>query len=326
MVFFLGAMMGSFINVVGLRFLREESIIFPASRCYNCNHKIKPYDNVPIISWLILKGRCRHCKTKISIQYPLIEFLTGFLFVATVYKFGFDTQSAFLLYLICNFMVIFITDFREKVIFSVNSIGLIPFGLTYTFLNPANIPGESILNLGSMVLNMPQIFISALMAVVGAYIIFLVLNLISKLIIGQDGFGEGDTYLLMGIGSFLGLKGMLWVFVLSFIVQAVIGIPVTFWQWWIKKAYKSIICTLAGFSLAFVPYILQLFLIKGSTLLILTLICAGFAIFFAIRAIIIVKQKEITFTFIPFGPTIVMAALLLIFFETKIIAFFRVLF
>ena len=81
--FIFGALVGSFLNVVIHRVPREESIVFPNSACPKCKNPIKPYDNLPILSWLILGGKCRNCKEKIAARYPAVELLTALLFVLT---------------------------------------------------------------------------------------------------------------------------------------------------------------------------------------------------------------------------------------------------
>lgn len=316
--------MGSFLNVVGLRFLRNESIVLPGSHCYACNRSIRPYDNIPILSWILLKGKCRHCGVGISLQYPAIEFLTGFLFVATIHRFGFTLQTAFLLYLIGNLIVVLITDFRERFIFVINSLGLIPFGLAFTWFIPGGAFSEGhTLALGSLALTIPPLFVSALLAVVGAYVIFFVLNVTSRLIIGQDGFGEGDTYLLMGIGSFVGVKLTILIFILSFLVQAAIGIPLTFRQWMRNRAYKAVWFTALGFACATMPYGLQFIIPNPGVILGLTLILGTLAIYLSVKALKIVKSSNIEFTFVPFGPAIVFASLLILFFEEPVLSLFR---
>src|SRR4051812_27044572 len=86
----LGAIVGSFLNVVAYRLPRKESLLHPPSRCPECGTPIKPYDNVPVLGWLWLRGRCRACGAKISPQYPLVEALTGLLCAACVLEFGAD--------------------------------------------------------------------------------------------------------------------------------------------------------------------------------------------------------------------------------------------
>src|SRR4030042_2465586 len=87
-VFLFGLIVGSFLNVCIYRIPREFSITMPSSRCPSCNTPIKPWDNIPIVSYLLLGGKCRSCKTRISFRYPFVEFLNGVLYVAVVWKFG----------------------------------------------------------------------------------------------------------------------------------------------------------------------------------------------------------------------------------------------
>ncbi len=321
--FCIGAIVGSFLNVVGLRFLREESIVLPPSHCYQCNEKIKPYDNIPILSWILLGGKCRHCKAAISIQYPLIELLTGLLFVVTVYQYGFTWQSAFLLFLIANFMVILITDFREQFIFDINSIGLIPFGLIYTYLNLGYVPGKAVVPLGFATITLPEVFISALFAVIGAFLIFFFLNLVSQLILGRPGFGEGDTRLLMGIGAFFGVKWMVLVFVLSFIIQAAVGIPILIRQWLLHKAYYITALLVVAFVFAVSPYFIERWVTQWLLLIILVLVSSVGALYCSIKAIKMAKELPFGLTVLPFGPAIVFACLLMLYFNGPIFSFFR---
>ena len=86
--FILGTVIGSFLNVVALRGLTGESIVFPSSKCPKCGNKIKPWHNIPILSYFLLGGKCAYCKEKISIQYPIVEFLTGLLLVGCLLKYS----------------------------------------------------------------------------------------------------------------------------------------------------------------------------------------------------------------------------------------------
>jgi leader peptidase (prepilin peptidase) / N-methyltransferase len=85
-----GAAIGSFVNVLAYRLPRHESIVKPRSRCPGCDHQIAAYDNIPVLSWLLLRGRCRHCKTSISVRYPLVEALTALLFVGVGLRIGLE--------------------------------------------------------------------------------------------------------------------------------------------------------------------------------------------------------------------------------------------
>lgn len=116
LIFISGTCLGSFYNVVGLRKAKNESIVFPASHCPKCNHELKWYELIPVFSYIFLKGRCLKCHKKISIQYPLIELLTGILFTFAFYKFGFTISFLVSLVIISALIIIYITDFKEYII------------------------------------------------------------------------------------------------------------------------------------------------------------------------------------------------------------------
>ena len=92
-IFVFGIVLGSFYNVLGYRLPRKESIVFPSSHCPNCKHKLNFLDLIPILSYIFLKGKCRYCKKKISIIYPIIEFLTGILFVLSYHIYGISIET-----------------------------------------------------------------------------------------------------------------------------------------------------------------------------------------------------------------------------------------
>ena len=100
----LGLIVGSFSNVCISRIPRNESIIYPASHCPKCGSPIKPVDNIPLLSYILLKGRCRHCKSKISIQYPVVEFLTAimYLIVYFIYGLSIQTNRLYLMLFLCR--------------------------------------------------------------------------------------------------------------------------------------------------------------------------------------------------------------------------------
>ncbi len=122
LVVILGLACGSFLNVLASRTLANESILWPPSHCPSCDTSIKWYDNFPIISYLILKGKCRSCKSKISIQYPLVEFFTAVIFIILFKTFGPTWQTAAMMAFTSTLIAITITDLREK---------LIPHDITY---------------------------------------------------------------------------------------------------------------------------------------------------------------------------------------------------
>ncbi len=116
LVFIFGLLMGSFYNVVGLRLLKRESIIKPRSHCPNCKYQLKWYENIPVVSFLFLKGKCKNCKNKISYMYILIELLTAFLFLFSYRIFGLSPNFFIALVISSLISIIFITDIKEMII------------------------------------------------------------------------------------------------------------------------------------------------------------------------------------------------------------------
>ncbi len=112
----LGLVFGSFYNVVGLRLCKGESLVFPSSHCVNCNHKLKVYELIPVISYIFLRGRCSKCKKKISIMYPFVELSTAILFGVSFYKFGFSIELVMALILSSLFMIIVVSDLSYYII------------------------------------------------------------------------------------------------------------------------------------------------------------------------------------------------------------------
>ena len=112
----IGLVFGSFYNVVGIRLCKGESLVFPGSHCTNCNHRLAFYELVPVFSYIFLKGRCKSCKHKISIMYPLVELFTGILFGISFYKYGFSLELILSLLLCSLFMIIVITDLNYYII------------------------------------------------------------------------------------------------------------------------------------------------------------------------------------------------------------------
>ncbi len=125
-----GACIGSFLNVVALRALSKESIIFPSSKCPECGEHIKWYDNIPVLSYFFtFKGKCRNCGCKVSLQYPIVEALTAVLFLAVYIVFGPTLKSLLLLILLCTSIVITITDIKKEYVFDSHSWVLIIFSV-----------------------------------------------------------------------------------------------------------------------------------------------------------------------------------------------------
>ncbi|MBI4308849.1 MAG: prepilin peptidase [Candidatus Omnitrophica bacterium] len=135
-MFALGAIIGSFLNVCIVRFPQEKSVVFPGSHCGHCGVSIAWHDNVPLLSWLILKGRCRRCKARISFRYWLVEFLTALVFVGFYQKYGLSPVLGPYLVMACCFMVATFVDFAHRIIPDQVSVGGMFAGIVLSVLVP----------------------------------------------------------------------------------------------------------------------------------------------------------------------------------------------
>jgi leader peptidase (prepilin peptidase)/N-methyltransferase len=115
-IFILGLLLGSFYNVVGLRLPNNESIIYPGSHCPNCNHKLSWYENIPILSYIFLGGKCKSCKKHISFIYPSMEMLTGILFLLSYLYFGISESFFIAIILSSLVVIIFVSDSKYMII------------------------------------------------------------------------------------------------------------------------------------------------------------------------------------------------------------------
>ena len=116
LAFVLGLLIGSFLNVVIIRIPKDESIVFGGSHCVICNKKLKPWHNIPLFSWIFLRGKCAYCKAPISMQYPLIELLSGVIFLAIAFKYGISFASFFIALSFLMLLALSVIDFKYKMI------------------------------------------------------------------------------------------------------------------------------------------------------------------------------------------------------------------
>jgi len=201
-----GALIGSFLNVCIIRLPRAESIITPGSHCPHCKKPIKFYDNIPLISYILLKGKCRHCNGPISIQYPLIEGITALGSLSLFMKFG--PSLSFFIYFafVAALIVITVIDLYHQIIPDVISLPGIGAGL-----------------LASLVLPQFTFFDSLIGALLGGGSLFLVATLYQWLF-KREGMGGGDVKLLAMIGAFLGWKAVILTILLGSLVGSITGI------------------------------------------------------------------------------------------------------
>lgn len=220
-IFILGLGFGSFANVCIYRIPRGESIIKPGSHCPKCEKQIKWYDNIPLISYALLRGRCRYCGGKISLQYPLIELITGFLFLLTYQKFRGDpfTILIFLL-LVLSLIIVSAIDFKTYTIPNKFTYPLIIFGL---FSSPFN---SFLKEYSGIIISSSQqlsfIVSSFLGLLVGGGVLYLI-ALLGRKMFKREAMGGGDIKLISGVGAFLGAGNVLWVIFLASLLGAVTG-------------------------------------------------------------------------------------------------------
>lgn len=318
-VFVLGLCIGSFLNVVGLRFLADEAITHPPSACPHCKTPIAPRDNIPVLSWLLLGGQCRSCKADISVLYPLMELSTGVLFVLTVWYAGISWQTLFLLFLICNLVVIFITDLKESLIFQINSLSLIPVGLLYNALNLSHGPVRHSIDFASVVIHVPDMLISGLIAMAIALVFFEGMILLSLIAFGTEGFGHGDTHLMMGAGAFLGWPLTVMALILGFIVQTIPAIPMLVIQWIKNKQWMSLISGFVAFAAGLSPMLIMNLPVTPDVRTALSLLAMVVSL---VALVVFLKQVKTaqSFTYLPLGPALVIGILIALFFGDQVMA------
>jgi leader peptidase (prepilin peptidase)/N-methyltransferase len=203
-----GGMVGSFLNVCIYRLPKEESIIWPGSHCPHCNKPIKFYDNIPLFSYILLRGKCRYCKGSISLQYPLVEGITALSSLLLFIKFG--PSLSFLIYFtfVAALISITVIDLYHQIIPDVISLPGIAAGLLLSLINPYT-----------------TFFNSLIGVLIGGGSLFAVATLYQWLF-KREGMGGGDVKLLAMIGAFLGWKAVLLTILLSSLIGSISGISI----------------------------------------------------------------------------------------------------
>jgi leader peptidase (prepilin peptidase)/N-methyltransferase len=226
--FFFGLIVGSFLNVVILRLpnrllwqARHESrellelpevyepappdIVVKGSHCPNCQHPLSAFENIPLISYLVLRGRCRHCKVGISWQYPAVEFMTGVLFAICVWKFGATWEGLAALGFTASLVALSGIDIRTQYLPDDITLPLLWLGLLLSLIPLFQDPWHALLG-----------------AVIGYMSLWSVYKLF-KLVTGKEGMGYGDFKLLAALGAWCGPESILTIVLLSSFIGAIIG-------------------------------------------------------------------------------------------------------
>lgn len=206
--FAFGLCIGSFLNVCIHRVPESRSIVRPPSSCPNCKTPIRFYDNIPLVSYLLLGGKCRDCKTPISIRYPLVECLTGLCAVGVVLRFGFTLEALIFFVFIAFLITITFIDIDHRIIPDVISLP----GIVLFFIASFGVPSVTF----------KESVVGILIGGGSLYAVALAYLLIKK----REGMGGGDIKLLAMIGALLGWKGVLFTLFISSLVGTLTGLLV----------------------------------------------------------------------------------------------------
>jgi leader peptidase (prepilin peptidase) / N-methyltransferase len=228
--FIFGAVVGSFLNVVIHRVPREESIVFPNSACPSCQNPIKPYDNVPILSWLILRGRCRKCRLPISFRYPFVEFLTAALFVLAYNHAGLSLFLPLELLFIATIVALVFIDAEHMILpnainypwlaIAIFARAALPFFSATIYFDDLKSAPLADLQFLAPVVSITGAVLGA--AVGGGFLWFI--GWLWKQLRGVDAMGLGDVKMMLWVGAFLGWRLTLLTLFLAAMTGAVAGI------------------------------------------------------------------------------------------------------
>jgi len=230
-VFLFGAMIGSFLNVVIHRVPNEESIIFPNSACPECGKSIKPYDNIPILSWLILRGKCRHCQNSISPRYPAVELLTALLFVLVFFRIGLTAFLPVALVFVTTMIALIFIDAENMILPDVINYPLLVFALLVRLIFPLFFGADFFSELKTVPLIYFQDYPLWLVSLIGAILgglagggsLWLV-GEIWKRLRGVEAMGLGDVKMMFAVGALLGWQLTILSIFLGAFSGAIIGI------------------------------------------------------------------------------------------------------
>lgn len=228
-IFVFGLIIGSFLNVCILRIPIAESVVLPPSHCPSCGTPIKPYDNIPVVSWLVLAGRCRKCKARISAMYPMVELGTGLLFLACYLVFGIKAEALKWAIFAALLIVLTITDLRERIL--PDKVNFVGFGLGLLlslFTRPVDGTALWLAN-HLFTYPPPEAALSFADALIGAGVASGLLWLVAEGYFrarGREGMGLGDVKMMAMAGAFLGLQRALLTILLGSLLGSLIGIAV----------------------------------------------------------------------------------------------------
>lgn len=203
----LGAVLGSFLNVCILRWPADQSVVRPGSHCPKCSYALRWYDNIPLLSWLRLRGKCRQCGTLISIQYPLVELATALIWAGFGWKFGISLELARGAVFFTILLGIAMSDARTYLIPDEFSLGGLVIGLLFSLPGGYEVIGERMFG-----------------AAIGFGILWLV-AVVGKRVFKEEAMGGGDIKMMAMVGAFLGWAGVLLTIFLGAVLGTVFFLP-----------------------------------------------------------------------------------------------------
>ena len=280
-----GLCLGSFYNVVIIRSLKDESIVFPPSKCPKCGNKLFWWHNIPILSYILLRGKCYFCKEKISIQYPVIEFITMLIFAGVYCKFGLTVKALFVVLWMSLLLIMTMTDLKEKIVDCNIAIATAISGIIYNFIT-AGLDG-------------------LILSILGLLSGVIILELIARtgyLFVKNRAMGEADSYVAGALGAIFGYKLILPVLLCSFIVSMIFIVPMFLYQRY--RAYDKKTCVL---SILFTVAVL-LFKTVSENMITLVLM-ATLGLLLCISVIKGMKQEQ-NLNYLPFVPALSIGAVL----------------
>lgn len=210
LVVILGLAFGSFLNVCIYRLPKKLSIIYPNSFCPNCKSKIRIVDNIPILSYLRLRGKCRNCHQKISIRYLLVELLNAVLWATCFLLFSSNLVLFFSSIIFCSILIIItFIDLENKIIFDRFNLIILFLGAILCIFSHDVIWYDRLIGLGF------------------GFLFFLIVYILGKVLFNKDVLGQGDIKLVASIGLFLGWQNLIVMFLFAFLSSAMVLLPIS---------------------------------------------------------------------------------------------------
>ncbi|MFI3301427.1 MAG: prepilin peptidase [Candidatus Gastranaerophilales bacterium] len=320
-VFVIGVCIGSFLNVVVLRTLSEESIVFPASKCPKCQNKLKWWHNIPILSYIFLRGKCGFCKEKISLQYPIIELITGIVFALLYLRYGISLDFAFMATMASLLIVIAGTDFKEKVVYDIHTISLtvvaLLYSLTLTILYLMMIHSK----LGVIDFSWNLLLFNPLMhsiyGIIAGIVIMEIMARFGYIVKkGVRAFEVGDTFIAAAMGAIFGWQLLILGLIISIIVQVIFFLPIFLKELIVNKHYRTLASFLVFVGITTTFLLMQHFEIltseKTGLFLTSSALLAGSGLYTSYEILKGLREDPMSGTCLPFGPAMVIATLILL--------------